>query len=370
MTMHRCTLAARFVREAVCPVLVLALMAGTRSVMAQPVAESEPNNAKPQANPRFGQFDGLVATGVTTGSSTSVAGTTSTDYFRIQSPFRQRGLYRHRLVLSSPTAGLVGSIRGRSQMGGFADANSDVGVQTSIPLGAVSVFNQFYSQGNPGPDIYYRVTGTPATTGQYSVTLETLPIAPIRAGVFRANVPMTVSTVGEGPTADTEITNFTAIGNDDAGPDTQQSTLVFTPINGTSTIAISDFNLCNSSGSIGVGEGFRDGNVLDFIGTVVCSSTQSNVNMSFSMTDGTVTRRYSAVKPGPFDVVFVEFTVVDDPCYADFNSDGTLNPDDLADYISGFFGQPPNPAADFSGDGLIDPDDLADYIAAFFAGCA
>ena len=313
MNTHTCTLVARLLHAAIAPALALAMVAGSRLAMAQPVAEIEPNNTKQQANARFGQFDGLVATGVTTGSTASMTGTTSADYFRISSPFRQRGLYRHRLVLSSATAGLVGSIRGRSQMGGFADFNSDVGVQTSSPLGDTIVYNQFYSQGNPGPDLYYRVTGTPATTGQYSVTLETLPITPIRAGVFRANVPMTISTVGEGPTADTEIANFNGIGNDDAGPDSQQSTLVFTPINGTFTIAISDFNLCNSNGSVGVGEGFRDGNVLDFNGTVVCSSTQSNVNVSFSMTDGTITRRYSAVKPGPFDVVFVEFTVADNP---------------------------------------------------------
>ena len=56
-------------------------------------------------------------------------------------------------------------------------------------------------------------------------------------------------------------------------------------------------------------------------------------------------------------------------CAADFNNDGSLNPDDLADYIACFFAIPPCPAADFSGDGAADPDDLADFIGAFFAGC-
>ena len=113
MNMHTCTLAARLVRAAMFPAVALALVAGSRSAMAQPVAEAEPNNTKAQANPRIVQVDGVVATGVTTGSTTSVTGTTSADYFRIQSPFRQRGLYRHRLVLSSSAPGLVGSIRGR-----------------------------------------------------------------------------------------------------------------------------------------------------------------------------------------------------------------------------------------------------------------
>jgi len=56
-------------------------------------------------------------------------------------------------------------------------------------------------------------------------------------------------------------------------------------------------------------------------------------------------------------------------CAADFNGDGDLNPDDLADYIGAFFAIPPTGAADFNGDGTVDPDDLADYIGAFFAGC-
>ncbi len=56
-------------------------------------------------------------------------------------------------------------------------------------------------------------------------------------------------------------------------------------------------------------------------------------------------------------------------CRADFNGDGNVDPDDLADYITGFFSVPPSPGADFNGDGNVDPDDLADYITGFFAGC-
>ena len=57
-------------------------------------------------------------------------------------------------------------------------------------------------------------------------------------------------------------------------------------------------------------------------------------------------------------------------CRADFNNDGVLNPDDLADYINAYFSQPPDPAAEFNEDGVINPDDLADYINAYFEGCA
>jgi len=56
-------------------------------------------------------------------------------------------------------------------------------------------------------------------------------------------------------------------------------------------------------------------------------------------------------------------------CAADFNRDGQLNPDDLADYIGAFFSAPPGTGSDFNGDSVTDPDDLADFIGAFFAGC-
>ena len=54
-------------------------------------------------------------------------------------------------------------------------------------------------------------------------------------------------------------------------------------------------------------------------------------------------------------------------CPPDFNGDGSLDPDDLADFIGAFFSG--SIAADFNGDSSLDPDDLADFIGAFFAGC-
>ena len=57
------------------------------------------------------------------------------------------------------------------------------------------------------------------------------------------------------------------------------------------------------------------------------------------------------------------------PCPADFNHDGTLDPDDLADFIGCYFDAPPCAAPDFNSDGSSDPDDLSDYIGASFARC-
>ena len=51
----------------------------------------------------------------------------------------------------------------------------------------------------------------------------------------------------------------------------------------------------------------------------------------------------------------------------DFNGDGVTDPDDLADFIGGFFSVPPDTRTDFNADGVIDPDDLADFIGAFFS---
>jgi len=51
----------------------------------------------------------------------------------------------------------------------------------------------------------------------------------------------------------------------------------------------------------------------------------------------------------------------------DFNGDGVTDPDDLADFIGGFFSMPVDARTDFNGDGVIDPDDLADFIGAFFS---
>ena len=100
----------------------------------------------------------------------------------------------------------------------------------------------------------------------------------------------------------------------------------------------------------------RDAGVGDFTGLVIRSFTFSD---SFSLAAGTgilaVTVRDADVVP---------------TCRPDFNGDGTLDPDDLADYITAFFSVPASPTADFNGDGTVDPDDLADYITAFFTGCA
>ncbi len=58
-----------------------------------------------------------------------------------------------------------------------------------------------------------------------------------------------------------------------------------------------------------------------------------------------------------------------DNCRSDFNDDGSLDPDDLSDFIGGYFATEQNPRDDWNDDGAIDPDDLSDYISDYFSGC-
>ena len=60
-------------------------------------------------------------------------------------------------------------------------------------------------------------------------------------------------------------------------------------------------------------------------------------------------------------------------CVIDFNFDGNVDPDDLSDYIAGYFSIQRGDRffdrrLDMNADGRVDPDDLSDYIAAYFAG--
>lgn len=56
-------------------------------------------------------------------------------------------------------------------------------------------------------------------------------------------------------------------------------------------------------------------------------------------------------------------------CAADINADGSLDADDLSDYINCYFSVPPCADADVNADGAVNADDLGDYINAYFAGC-
>jgi len=86
--------------------------------------------------------------------------------------------------------------------------------------------------------------------------------------------------------------------------------------------------------------------------------------------DGTVITGNGINPMGSVEAWLVRLSPPPPPvCAADFDGDGQLTPDDLADYIGVFFGVPPGVEADFNGDGGVDPDDLADFISGYFGGC-
>ena len=53
-------------------------------------------------------------------------------------------------------------------------------------------------------------------------------------------------------------------------------------------------------------------------------------------------------------------------CPADIDGDGSVTPDDLAEFMGAYFGNPPDLIADFTRDGRVDPEDLADFLNAYF----
>jgi len=101
--------------------------------------------------------------------------------------------------------------------------------------------------------------------------------------------------------------------------------------------------------------------------TLTLSATGPTSTLGFESTTGAMpgSQGVAALYGPAIDNVRLEHIT----CPADFNQDGTLDPDDLADYIGAFFAVPPGAGSDFNNDGTTDPDDLADFISAFFAGC-
>ncbi|MDZ4773957.1 MAG: hypothetical protein SGI72_12580 [Planctomycetota bacterium] len=222
--------------------------------------ELEPNSQRPEANVVTGILPGDFITGTTTGTVTTLGSTllTSVDLFRVQTTALPLGIYKHTLTLStSTTTGNTGTIRGLNQTGtagtastGGTPGTTDSTIQLTSTLTVPPRFNQWYAFGKQ-EEIYYRVSGTTATTATYTATFATAPVTatPI-AGFFESGAPITITTIGE-TTANTDIAvydaNLSAINgfnNDDEGPAgaTTQSRLTRTFAPGTYYVAVSSSN--------------------------------------------------------------------------------------------------------------------------------
>jgi hypothetical protein len=278
-------------------------------------SEVEPNDNKSQATLVAGIASGGTISGVSTGSSGS-----GLDYFRVKTSTLPRGIYRHRLIIStSGPTGHTGTIRGLSQNFGNIIAGTDVIVQTSTASTTPPRFNQWYGFGRQ-EEIYYRVVGTSSTTEPYTCTLETTGIMPFLLGDFSPGT-ITISTLEQGHMTDTDLWVYDAdldpiatYGNDDesvAGGGTgltTQSLLTRTYAQGIYYLALTNFNFANHLASP-PDDDFRNGNVLDFPDAAANSSTAADVDISFAITDAAGTHTFPASKTGPYDTAWFKFTV-------------------------------------------------------------
>lgn len=318
---------------------VLAALAGaavSSAAMAQFI-ESEANDSKATAN-IFGPI-GVASTvsGTTTGTSTTVPGVGSADYFRLDFGASAPGIYRWTADLNTQTAGHTATIRGLGQTGATAapwlpgmavgtPTTADNTAQTGFTVaGSTTRQNAWYSFGRPH-SMYYRVTGGTATTAPYTTTFTSSPVTPVNAGSFQPGA-ITINTSGQGHTTDTEVwvydSNFNAIvgyGNDDASVNSggsvtsgAQAFLVRNYAPGTYYMALTNFNLANNQASPS-DDNFRTGTILDFPDMVLNSSTTANLNVAFTISDAFGNSlQTAATKVNGFDIVWAEFTVVPAP---------------------------------------------------------
>jgi hypothetical protein len=300
---------------------MVALAAGTLTSCAYAQVnnpEIEANETKATATVAAsggaGMANGDTISGNTTGTSTTVAGATSADIFRVKTAARPLGIYRHRLALTTTgTAGHIGTILGLTQSAtGIGTAVSPF--QTSSTTTAPGRMNQWYGFGKQ-EEIYYRVTGTTSTTADYTATLETVPVT-VTTGPTLPPGNVLISSIGQ-TTVDTDLwvydANLDAIagfGNDDesiAGGGTgvtAQSRIQRSMTPGTYYLAVGRYNTANNQATP-ADDDWRTGPVLDFPNAISSSSATAPTAISISIGGQVV----SVTDSDPYSVQFISFTV-------------------------------------------------------------
>ncbi|MFO0375613.1 MAG: GC-type dockerin domain-anchored protein [bacterium] len=282
--------------------------------------EAEPNETRSTATAAAsggpGMASGDTITGTTTGSSTTLAGPTSADIFRVKTAAAPLRIYRHRLSLLSSTVGHTATIRGLAQTTSSSTTTGVIGTLDSTAQTSSTTFpgaatgtrtNQWYGFGRQ-EEIYYRVAGLGTTTAAYTATLDTQVVTPTVVATALPAGPITIDRAGH--TNDTDFwiydSNFNAIpdfGNDD--PDTLTRT--FAP--GTYYIAWANFNVANNQPSAS-GDTFRTATVLDFPNAVLNSSTTSFSLLDIRLTGGSVSTTVALTKT-QFEIQWLQFTVAE-----------------------------------------------------------
>lgn len=357
--------------------------------LAQNTTEVEPNESRTTATEvAVPMQPGHTLTGTTTGSSTT-AGATSIDTWKVRVAAAAPGIYRYRLVVTtSGTAGHTASIRGFTvtpitQAPWLPDqvvataTTTDSALQSSSATSVPARFVQWYGFG--ASEVFYvRVAGTTSTTAPYTVTLERESVSAADAGTF-APGNITIKSFGQGHTSDTDFwvldSTFAAIrgyGNDDeaassvSGIDGATGTSLQSGLRrnfgpGTYYVAISNYNLFTDQGSPS-DDDFRTGSVVDSPRMVLNSSTTVNVNLAFEISDGGASTQVPNTKAGVFDVNFFRFVVGGSTCPADLNDDGVVGGVDLSALLAGWG---TSGSADIDNDGIIGGTDLTALLAAW-----
>lgn len=349
--------------------------------------EIEDNDSKARANKILALQAGQSITGVSRGALID-PGIQSADYFRVKTAAAPLGIYRHRLQLSSAILGQSGSIRGLLQLSGAIQLVSDIEIQGSGAATSPSRMNQWYGFGKQ-EEVYYRVAGISATTEPYVATYSVTPVTALVASRNFAPGPITITTIGQGHTTDTDLWiydgAFNAIpglGNDDAPGNLSHLSSVtsnFAP--GDYYVAIAPYNLANDQASPTTNEDWSSGGVMDFANSVAQSTIDTAVPVSLAITDATGAEPVVATRAGAFEVVWVKFVVGEPPCPADLDDgtgtgthDGAVTIDDLLFFLVAF--ENGTTAADLddgSGTGTHDDavtiDDLLFFLAHFEVGC-
>jgi len=337
---HRSDLCAKLTRSsiALACATVVALALGAGQVRATDYPEVEPNETKALATiPGAALVPGDSLVGNTTGATTTSGAATSVDTFLIQTGPLPLGVYRHRLVITSATVGHTGTIRATNQVAAAADTlpgipwNGTVGTiggtadntgQTSVATSTPPRYNQWYGFGKQ-EQLYYRVAGVAATTANYFATLETVEITPTDIGIFREGL-ITINMTGQGHTTDTDfwvyddqLNAITGYGNDDASATlggapiattSLQSWLARTYAPGTYYIAVSNFSFTNNQPAAS-DDNFRSASIADFPNIALNSSSTTNVNIAFTITDSVGAVPVPNTKVSQFDVNWFKFTV-------------------------------------------------------------
>jgi len=319
---------------------VAVAMATATPAMAAIFPEVEPNETRANATVTGCMVAGDSITGTTTGTATTAGAATSLDQFRVSTCALPAGIYRHRLVITSNTVGHTGTIRALTQTAAPADTSpgipwdgvvgtataTDTTGQTSSTASTPPRYNQWFGFGQ-GENFYYRVTGGAATTAEYVSTLETVPVVPTDIGSY-APGQIAISTFGQGHSTDTDLwiydSNFNPMvgyGNDDEGllggtpgaGTSLQSFLSRSYTPGVYYIALSNFQMQNNMASPS-DDDFRTGSLQDFSGILVNSSTTTNLNMAFTISDSEGgTLAVPNTKVSQYDINFFRFTVTPEP---------------------------------------------------------